>query len=320
MRPFAKVLIANRGEIVVRIARACEALGIATVAVYSDADRDALHVRACDEAYRIGPPPAADSYLRGDTIIDVARKAGCDAIHPAFGFLSENADFARAVEAAGLTWIGPSPEAINLMGSKIEAKRIAERSDVPTVPGYFGDDQTVERLLIEGDRVGYPLMVKASAGGGGKGMRVVEAPSVLRESVEGARREAVAAFGDGALMLEKYLSEPRHIEVQILGDRHGNLVHLGERECSVQRRHQKVAEEAPSPIVGAGERERLTRAALALARAVGYTNSAGPRRWLHQRGDGRVHLPGRGVLLLGDEYPPSGGAHCHGRSLRHRHR
>ncbi len=284
MRPFAKVLIANRGEIVVRIARACEALGIAKVAVYSDADRDSLHVRACDEAYRIGPPPAAESYLRGDVIIEVARKAGCDAIHPGFGFLSENAEFARSVEAAGLTWIGPSPEAITLMGSKIEAKRIAERNNVPAVPGYFGDDQAVERLLIEGDRVGYPLMVKASAGGGGKGMRVVESPSGLREALDGARREAVAAFGDGALMLEKYLPDPRHIEVQVLGDRYGNLVHLGERECSVQRRHQKVAEEAPSPVVDPELRDRLTRAALTLARAVGYTN-AGTVEFIYQDGD-----------------------------------
>jgi 3-methylcrotonyl-CoA carboxylase alpha subunit len=284
MRPFAKVLIANRGEIVVRIARACEALGIATVAVYSDSDRDSLHVRACDEAYRIGPAPAAESYLRGDTIIDVARKAGCDAVHPGFGFLSENADFARAVESAGLTWIGPSPEAISLMGSKIEAKRIADRANVPTVPGYFGEDQTVERLLIEGDGVGYPLMVKASAGGGGKGMRVVEVPANLRESIEGARREAVAAFGDGALMLEKYLPDPRHIEVQVLGDRRGNLVHLGERECSVQRRHQKVAEEAPSPVVGPELRARLTAAALSLARAVGYTN-AGTVEFIYQDGE-----------------------------------
>ena len=284
MRPFAKVLIANRGEIVVRIARACEALGISTVAVYSDSDRESLHVRACDEAYRIGPPPAAESYLRGDVIIDVARKAGCDAVHPGFGFLSENADFARAVEAAGLTWIGPSPEAISLMGSKIEAKRIAQRANVPTVPGYFGEDQAIERLLIEGDSVGYPLMVKASAGGGGKGMRVVEAPAGLREAIEGARREAVAAFGDGALMLEKYLSDPRHIEVQVLGDRQGNLVHLGERECSVQRRHQKVAEEAPSPAVSPELRERLTSAALSLSRAVGYTN-AGTVEFIYQDGE-----------------------------------
>lgn len=284
MRPFAKILIANRGEIVVRIARACEALGIATVAVYSDSDRDSLHVRACDEAYRIGPPPAAESYLRGDVIIDVARKAGCDAIHPGFGFLSENAEFARAVEAAGLTWIGPSPEAIALMGSKIEAKRIAERANVPTVPGYFGEDQSIERLLIEGDSVGYPLMVKASAGGGGKGMRVVEAPATLREALEGARREATAAFGDGALMLEKYLSEPRHLEVQVLGDHRGNLVHLGERECSVQRRHQKVAEEAPSPVVGPDLRHSLTQAALSLARAVGYTN-AGTVEFIYQDGE-----------------------------------
>jgi 3-methylcrotonyl-CoA carboxylase alpha subunit len=284
MRPFAKVLIANRGEIVVRIARACEALGISTVAVYSDADRDSLHVRACNEAYRIGPAPAVESYLRGDAIIEVARKSGCDAIHPGFGFLSENAEFARAVEEAGITWIGPSPESIALMGSKIEAKRIAERNHVPSVPGYFGDDQSIERLLIEGDHVGYPLLVKASAGGGGKGMRVVDAPGGLREAIEGARREAIAAFGDDALMLEKYLSDPRHIEVQVLGDKHGNLVHLGERECSVQRRHQKVAEEAPSPVVGPALRERLTKAALSLARAVGYTN-AGTVEFIYQDGD-----------------------------------
>jgi 3-methylcrotonyl-CoA carboxylase alpha subunit len=284
MIPFGKILIANRGEIAVRIARACSHLGITSVAVYSEADRDALHVRACDEAYFIGPAAASESYLRGDVLIETARKAGCDAVHPGFGFLAENAGFAQAVIDAGLTWIGPSPEAISLMGSKIEAKRIAQRAGVPIVPGYFGDDQSTGTLTSEAQRIGYPVLVKASAGGGGKGMRVVESEAGLAEAVEGARREAAAAFGYDSLMLEKYLSEPRHLEVQVLGDRNGRIIHLGERECSIQRRHQKVAEEAPSPVVTPDLRSRLTGAALALARAVGYTN-AGTVEFIYQDGD-----------------------------------
>jgi 3-methylcrotonyl-CoA carboxylase alpha subunit len=281
---FKKLLIANRGEIAARVARACAAVGITSVAVYSDADRHALHVRACDEAYHIGPAPAAESYLRGDKIIQVALAAGCDAIHPGYGFLSENARFAQAVLDAGLAWVGPPPEAISLMGSKIESKRLAERNGVPVVPGYFGDDQAIDTLVSEAARVGYPLLVKASAGGGGKGMRVVEQPSTLAEAIEGAQREALAAFGDSSVMLEKYLAEPRHIEVQVLGDQHDNLIHLGERDCSIQRRHQKVVEESPSPAIDAEMRARITSSALALARAAGYTN-AGTVEFIFQDGE-----------------------------------
>jgi 3-methylcrotonyl-CoA carboxylase alpha subunit len=282
--PFRKLLIANRGEIVVRIARTCAALGVPTVAVYSEADRDALHVRTCDEAYLIGPAPARESYLRGDAIIDVARRAGCDAIHPGFGFLSENASFAQAVIDANITWVGPSPRAMSLMGSKIEAKRLAEQSRVPIVPGYYGDDQSLDTLRTHADRVGYPVLIKASAGGGGKGMRVAATPGELDESVEAARREAQAAFGDDSIMLEKYLDEPRHIEVQVLGDNYGEIIHLGERECSIQRRHQKVLEESPSPIVTRELRDRITSAALALARAAGYSN-AGTVEFIYQDGE-----------------------------------
>jgi len=282
--PFRRLLIANRGEIAVRIARACRELNITSVAVYSEVDRSALHVRACDEAYLIGPAPASESYLRGDVIIDVARQAACDAIHPGFGFLAENASFADAVMQAGLTWVGPSPEAIRSMGSKIEAKKIATKAGVPVVPGYFGDDQSPANLAIEAAKIGYPVLIKASAGGGGKGMRVVESATDLREGLDAAQREALAAFGDSTVMLEKYLSEPRHIEVQVLGDAQGHVIHLGERECSIQRRHQKVMEESPSPVVTPEMRERITRAAVALAKAAGYSN-AGTVEFIYQDGE-----------------------------------
>ncbi len=282
--PFHKLLIANRGEIAVRIARACRELGITSVAVYSEADRDALHVRACDEAHYVGPAQANESYLRGDVIIEVARKAACDALHPGFGFLSENADFARRVIEAGITWVGPSPEAIRLMGSKIEAKKIAVRAGVPVVPGYFGDEQSSAGLEAEAKTIGFPVLIKASAGGGGKGMRVVERPEEFVEGLEGAQREAKAAFGDATVMLEKYLTEPRHIEVQVLGDNLGHMIHLGERECSIQRRHQKVMEESPSPVVTPELREKITRAAVSLAKAAGYSN-AGTVEFIYQDGE-----------------------------------
>ncbi len=270
---FSKILIANRGEIVVRIAATCRKMGIATVAAYSEADRNALHVRACDEAYPIGAAPAPESYLRADRIIEAALKSGAQAIHPGYGFLSENADFARAVESAGLVWIGPPPAAIELLGSKIESKKLAERVGVPVVPGYMGEDQSPQRLGDEAVRIGFPVLIKASAGGGGKGMRVVRSAADMPESVAAAQREAQAAFGDSAVLLEKYLEEPRHIEVQILGDHFGSVVHLGERECSIQRRHQKVVEESPSPVITPELREQLTASAVALARAAGYTNA-----------------------------------------------
>lgn len=280
---FNKILIANRGEIAVRIARACRQMGILAVAVYSDVDKEALHVRSSDEAYHIGPSPAAESYLRGDKIIQVALEAGCEAIHPGYGFLSENAAFARAVTDARLVWIGPPPEAIDLMGSKIDSKLLAQRLGVPTVPGYNGEDQSAERLTEEANRIGYPVLIKASAGGGGKGMRVVRDSASMAESVQAAQREALSAFGDAAVLLEKYLERPRHIEVQVLGDNFGKLVHLGERECSIQRRHQKVLEESPSPIVTPEMREQITTWALSLAKAAGYTN-AGTVEFIYQDG------------------------------------
>lgn len=282
--PFHKLLIANRGEIAVRIARACRELGIVSVAVYSEVDRDSLHVRACDEAHYIGPSPASESYLKGDIIIEVARKAGCDAIHPGFGFLSENAAFARSVVEAGIAWVGPTPEAIGIMGSKIEAKKIAVKANVPVVPGYFGDDQSPDLLAQEASKIGYPVLVKASAGGGGKGMRVVERAEDFADELAGAQRESLASFGDSRVMLEKYLTEPRHIEVQVLGDNYGTIIHLGERECSIQRRHQKVLEESPSPIMTPELRMRITRAAVALAKAAGYSN-AGTIEFIYQDGE-----------------------------------
>jgi 3-methylcrotonyl-CoA carboxylase alpha subunit len=284
VRLFSRVLIANRGEIAVRIARACKALGIRSVGVYSDADRTALHARVCDEVYHIGPSPASESYLVGETLLDVARRSGCEAIHPGYGFLAENSAFAQKVIDAGLAWIGPPPEAIALMGSKIESKRLAVANGVPIVPGYFEDDQTLATLHAEAERIGYPVLIKASAGGGGKGMRVVNAPGEFEAAFDGARREALAAFGDESVMLEKYLSRPRHIEVQVLGDHYGKLLHLGERECSIQRRHQKVAEESPSPAISEETRSSITSAALALAQAAGYQN-AGTVEFIYENGD-----------------------------------
>ncbi len=275
---FRKILIANRGEIAVRIIRACQERGIRTVAVYSDADRAALHVRYADEAYHIGPSPARDSYLRGDVIIDVARRAGADAIHPGYGFLAENAEFAAACEDAGITFIGPPAAAIAAMGDKTTARATVARAGVPLVPGTeknLSDDA----LLAAAEELGYPVLVKASAGGGGKGMRLVEQPQDLRSALAAARREALSAFGDGSVYLEKAITQARHIEIQILADTHGNVIHLGERECSIQRRHQKLVEECPSPAVSPDLRERMGAVAVAAARAVNY-HSAGTVEFL----------------------------------------
>ena len=260
-----RLLIANRGEIACRIARTCRAMGIATVAVFSDADADAPHVRACDEAVRIGPPPARESYLAIDRILAAARATSADAIHPGYGFLSENAGFATACLAAGLVFVGPQPEVIATLGSKERARELAARAGVPVVPSF--------PLGSAPDDLAYPVMLKASAGGGGKGMRVVREPGDLAAAVESARREAASAFGDDALLIERYLERSRHVEIQILGDQHGHLVHLFERECSVQRRHQKIIEESPSPAVTPELRDAMGRAALALAREVGYQNA-----------------------------------------------
>lgn len=269
---FRKILIANRGEIAVRIIRACREMGIATVAVYSAADRKAMHVRMADEAVLIGPPAAGDSYLSIERILQAAQETKAEAIHPGYGFLSENADFARAVQAAGLTFIGPPPEAIEAMGDKGRARERMIGSGVPVVPGYQGADD--DRILIgKADELGFPVLVKAAAGGGGKGMRVVWEASELVDSIAAARRESLHAFGDQRLILERYIPHARHIEFQVLADQHGRIVHLFERECSVQRRHQKIIEETPSPYLDAQMRERMGTAAVAAARAVGYQNA-----------------------------------------------
>ncbi len=276
---FDKVLIANRGEIAVRIIRACQEMGIRTVAVYSEADATALHVRLADEAVLIGPPPAPESYLRSDHILEAAQQTGCQAIHPGYGFLAENSDFAASVTAAGLTFIGPGAEVIRLMGSKTAARATMQAAGVPVVPGYQ-DSQADEELLAAAAEMGFPLLVKAVAGGGGKGMRIVHQSSQLSEALQSARREALHAFGDERIYLEKYLAHARHIEFQILGDAHGQVVHLFERECSVQRRHQKIIEESPSPFLDDTLRHAMGEAAVAAARAVGGCVNAGTIEFL----------------------------------------
>jgi 3-methylcrotonyl-CoA carboxylase alpha subunit len=270
---FDKILIANRGEIACRIIATARRLGIGTVAVFSNADAAALHVVTADEAVRIGPPPARDSYLNAAAIIDAAQQTGAQAIHPGYGFLSENAEFAEACAAAGLVFIGPPPEAIRAMGSKSAAKEIMAKAGVPLVPGYHGDNQDIKLLQDEARKIGYPVLIKASAGGGGRGMRVVEREIDLGPAVEGARREAMNAFGDDRVLIEKYLIRPRHIEVQVFADGDGNAVHLFERDCSVQRRHQKVIEEAPAPGMDDARRAEMGAAAIAAARAIGYVNA-----------------------------------------------
>ncbi len=282
------VLIANRGEIAVRIARACRTAGLRAVAVYSEADRGAVHVRAADAAVPIGPAPARASYLDQEALLAAARTAGADAVHPGYGFLAESAAFARAVEAAGLVWIGPPPEAIATMGDKLAARGAAERAGVPVVPGATVAAGDLAEARRRAAALGYPVLVKAAAGGGGKGMRAVAREADLGPALEAAAREAEAAFADGRVYLEKLLVRPRHVEVQVLGDRHGALVHLGERECSIQRRHQKIVEETPCPALSDPGRRELTAAALAIARAVGYA-SAGTVEFLLAP-DGRFYF------------------------------
>ncbi len=267
---ITKLLIANRGEIACRIIRTAREMGIATVAVYSDADAKALHVRQADEAVHIGPSPAAESYLVGEKIIAAAKATGADAIHPGYGFLSENADFAQAAIDAALIWVGPKPASIRAMGLKDAAKKLMRAAGVAVTPGYEGEDQSVERLESEADAIGYPVLIKAVAGGGGKGMRKVDAPEDFEAALESCRREAKASFGNDEVLLEKWVTSPRHIEVQVFGDSHGNVVHLFERDCSLQRRHQKVIEEAPAPGMDEATREQICAAAVRAAKAVDY--------------------------------------------------
>jgi len=270
---FRRILIANRGEIAVRIARACRELDIASVAVYSEADRAALHVRMADEAFAIGPAPSRESYLRIDRILEVARRSGADAVHPGYGFLAENAAFARACEEAGIVFIGPRSETIALMGEKTSARRLAVEAGVPVVPGTLAPLDDLDLLRGEAERIGLPIMIKAAAGGGGKGLRLVRDASLLAAAAERARSEALSAFGDGRVYLEKALERPHHIEIQVLADHHGHTVHVFERECSIQRRHQKVIEESPSPLVTPELRERMGALAVALAERAGYRNA-----------------------------------------------
>jgi 3-methylcrotonyl-CoA carboxylase alpha subunit len=284
---FETLLIANRGEIACRIARTARRMGLRTVAVYSDADRDALHVAACDVAVRIGPAEAARSYLDAAAIVAAAQASGAQAIHPGYGFLSESDALIAACESAGIAFVGPSREAIRRMGSKIESKRLAVELGVPVVPGYHGNDQSDAALADAAQSVGYPILIKASAGGGGKGMRVVQAAADFATALDLVRREARASFGDERVLLERYLAEPRHLEVQLLGDRHGHLVHLFERECSIQRHHQKVIEEAPAAHLSPAQREALYSHALTIGRAIGY-DSTGTVEFIHDTARGET--------------------------------
>ena len=285
MALFSKVLVANRGEIAVRIFRTLRELGIGVVAVYSEADRDALHVRVADEAFLIGPGPAAESYLVGERIVETALRAGAEAIHPGYGFLAENAAFARAVEDSGLVWIGPPSSAIELMGSKTRARTAMRDAGVPIIPGATDPVETVEEVLALGEDVGYPLIVKAAAGGGGKGMKLVAAPEEAERAFESAQREGEKYFADGRVYVERYLEDPRHVEVQVLADGHGNVIHLGERDCTIQRRHQKLIEETPSPAVDEALRERIGRIAVDAARAAGYRSAGTIEGLLTSAGD-----------------------------------
>ncbi len=270
---FKKILVANRGEIAVRIIKACQEIGIKTVAIYSKVDKAAPHVQLADETINLGDPTPVESYLNIPKIIKIAQDIGAEAIHPGYGFLAENPDFAQSCNDVNVKFIGPSPKVISLMGDKIAAKKTMEKAMVPVIPGYHGVEQDNAALVKEGKKIGFPLLVKAAAGGGGKGMRLVRSENLLEESIEGAKRESKSAFGDDTVFLEKYLDKPRHIEFQILADEHGNVIHLFERECSIQRRHQKIIEETPSPVMTPQLREKMGNAAVAAAKAVGYTNA-----------------------------------------------
>src|SRR5690554_3725846 len=270
---FDRILIANRGEIACRVIRTARRMGIRTVAVFSEAEADAQHVRLADEAWPIGGPRPQDSYLRGDAILEVAKRTGAQAIHPGYGFLSENAEFAEAVEAAGIAFIGPKASSMRKMGSKAGAKELMDAAGVPVVPGYTGEDQAPGVLVREAGRIGFPLMIKAAHGGGGKGMRIVRSAEEFMPALESCQREAASAFGRDRVLLERYIESPRHIEIQVFGDAHGHVIHLNERECSAQRRYQKVLEEAPSPFLTPGLRERMGEAAVLAARTIDYVNA-----------------------------------------------
>ncbi|MBL0373298.1 acetyl/propionyl/methylcrotonyl-CoA carboxylase subunit alpha [Rhizobium sp. KVB221] len=282
---FSKILIANRGEIAVRVIRTAQRMGVSTVAIYSEADREAWHAAMADEAYEIGPPPAAQSYLDIAKVIAVAKARGAEAIHPGYGFLSENAGFAAACAEAGMVFIGPPPSAIRSMGGKSEAKALMADAGVPVVPGYHGEEQADDRLSEEAAQIGYPVLIKASAGGGGKGMRVAATPEMFLEELEGAKREALSSFGDARMLLEKYLLRPRHVEVQVFADSHGNCYSLFERDCSIQRRHQKVIEEAPAPGLSDELRRRMGQTAVAAALAIGYVGAGTVEFLLDGNGD-----------------------------------
>jgi len=268
-----KILIANRGEIAVRIIKACQEMDIKTVAVYSNVDSDAPHVLLADETINLGDPAPIESYLNIPKIIKIAQETKAEAIHPGYGFLAENPDFAKSCSDVGIKFIGPEPNVLALMGDKIEAKKTMEKAGVPVIPGYHGEKQDESSLIKEGKKIGFPLLVKAASGGGGKGMRIVYSENLLKESIESAKRESKSSFGDDTVFLEKYLDKPRHIEFQILADEHGNIVHLFERECSIQRRHQKIIEETPSPVMNSNLREKMGLAAVSAAKTVGYTNA-----------------------------------------------
>jgi len=285
MPVFSKVLVANRGEIAVRVFRTLRELGIATVAVYSEVDRGSLHVRAADEAYLVGPGPAAQSYLDQERLLEVAARAGAEAVHPGYGFLAENAGFARAVAGAGLVWIGPPPEAIDVMGSKTAARERMAAAGVPVVPGTTDPVTSAKEVLGLGDELGWPLAIKAAAGGGGKGLKVVLGLDEAERAFESAQREGQAYFSDPTVYVERYLEDPRHVEVQVLADDHGNVIHLGERDCTIQRRHQKLVEETPSPAVGEELRERIGAIAVEAARAVGYRSAGTIEGLLSQEGE-----------------------------------
>jgi len=270
---FNKILIANRGEIALRVIRACRELGIATVAVYSEADRDSLHVRFSDEDICIGPPPSRESYLNIPRIVAAAEITGAEAIHPGYGFLAENAEFAEICDRSGIVFVGPTAEQIRRMGDKAEARRTMIAADVPVVPGSEGAIADVKAAAAEAERIGYPVIIKAAAGGGGKGMRVAASAEVLEKTFTMARNEAAAAFNDERVYIERFVQRPRHVEIQVLGDTHGNLIHLGERDCSIQRRHQKLIEESPSPAITVETREAMGEAAVQAGRAIGYSNA-----------------------------------------------